>query len=922
MTDNKPPNEPARKSEEPANSRRQLRHQRVQKVIKYLGFGGSGVGISGTVGLIMSGQPAAVVLPVVVAIGGTFLAIAYKFVSGVTNRVLDLIEEELEKQEEPLARWIVNLLKTFFVGLWWKLNSRFQYEYYQSLVDTFRELKVDGFRVGLPVLDLENVFVSLRVATGLLEGIGGGIVPARRESESQEVWDYLGQISKFPAYRRLAIIASPGSGKTTLLKHLTLIYAKKQHQRYKAPKLIPVLLYLRDIRHLIIAEKPSDLPNLIRDHIKKLPAPEPLNPPPNWIEDQLKIGRCLVMLDGLDEVADASEREQVSQWVNQQMKAYRKTVFILTSRPHGYRSAPVEQVGTVLEVLPFNSEQVRQFIQSWYLQTEIMSRAGRDTPAVRDAAKSHAEDLIERIMDNRAISDMAKNPLLVTMIATVHFCGSALPGRRVELYQKICDLLLGPRQEAKKIKTTLTGEQNKSVLQVLALALMQKKTREFTIREGEVLIQQELEKVASSTLPPEQFLIQIKELSGLIVERELGVYEFAHLSFQEYLAASQVKELQQDDLLAASLNDPWWAETIRLYAAQGDATRLIEEAIAQPTVNSLSLALDCLQEAAKIEPATREKLLELLEAGLESNDRQIAKLAAEVSLLRRLENLFEVDECVEIDLKCITCAEYQLFADEQLAQSETSRDRFEPRNARNPITSIDFKTALGFCTWLNLKAPSLRAISESSNIACYYRLPSIAEAQMHKAQSHAQLGYWTIEENHSQTKGIRIVRATLHDRYTQLAKYLAAEEWEKADRETVKVILKAANRDELDVAAIENLSAEDIQTIDRLWLYYSQGLTSLGVQVSLWERLGGNPVPGYFPFFLLYSNDSVSPRDILEALARKCITCNLERLSFERSLPQAAFEVVTVNAQGQETQRQRSQACYFTENLAEGGTHK
>ncbi|MFM7789089.1 MAG: NACHT domain-containing protein, partial [Microcystis panniformis] len=113
-------------------------------------------------------------------------------------------------------------------------------------------------------------------------------------------------------------------------------------------------------------------------------------------------------------------------------------------------------------------------------------------------AQHHADDLIERILDNRAIADMAKNPLLVTMIATVHYCGSALPGRRVELYQRICDLLLGPRQEAKKIKTSLTAEQNKSVLQVLALALMQQKTREFSPAQGQKLIQAELKKVAEN----------------------------------------------------------------------------------------------------------------------------------------------------------------------------------------------------------------------------------------------------------------------------------------------------------------------------------------------------------------------------------------------------------------------------------------
>ncbi|MDJ0597026.1 MAG: NACHT domain-containing protein, partial [Pleurocapsa sp. MO_226.B13] len=605
MPKNEPELQSVRDSEESTNSRQKARQKRVQKVIKYLGLSGTGIGISGIIGLLVKGQFKAATLLGLFTIAVTLLAIAYKFVSGVTNRVLDLIEEELENLEEPVATWIVNQPKRFVIWLWWwKLNSQFQAKYYQSLIDTFRELKIEGFRIGLPVLDLENVFVSLRVVPKIPEKITGAMIGGEGDSGSQVIWDFLAQSNKkkFQAFRRLAVIGWAGSGKTTLLKHLTLIYAKKQNKVYKAPKLIPVLLYLRDIRRLIVTEQPPSLPKLIREHIKKLPTAVQLTPPANWIEERLKIGKFLVMLDGLDEVANSDERTQVSQWVNRQIETYRKNVFILTSRPHGYRSAPVEQVGTVLKVLPFNSKQVKQFIQSWYLQTEIMSRAGRDTPAVRSEAKNNADDLIERIMDNRAIADMAKNPLLVTMIATVHYCGSALPGRRVELYQKICDLLLGSRQKAKKIKSPLTAEQNKSVLQVLALALMERKIREFNPNLGQELIDDELKSVASNSLTAAEFLIQMKEVSGLLVERELGVYEFAHLSFQEYLAAAQVRALQQDNLLTENLQDPWWAETIRLYAAQSDASNLITAALSENTVAALKLALDCQEEGLRIKP--------------------------------------------------------------------------------------------------------------------------------------------------------------------------------------------------------------------------------------------------------------------------------------------------------------------------------
>ena len=904
MTNTQPPDETENKSRMLTDTRRQLRHQRVQKVVKYFGIGSGGVGILGIGWLSFLGQPiAAFVAPVLVSFVGTFLAIAYKFISGVTNRVWDKIEEELDTLEEPFANWIVQHIKTSVIGLWWKLTSKFEQNYYRSLIDDLRELEIDGFK-GLPILDLEDVFVPLRVITESPDKISGAMIQTCNDSGSQEIWSFIGQSTnkKYPAFRRLAIVGAPGSGKTTLLKHLALIYAKKQNRNHQSPKhFIPVLLYLRHIRELIVDQYSPTLPELIASHVKKLPSTPPLNPPPNWIENQLKFGNCLVMLDGLDEVADASQRLLVSAWVNQQMTDYTQTPFILTSRPDGYNSAPVKMVKTVLRVLPFTHEQVKKFILSWYPQTAIMRRAGRDTPAVRNKAKKSAEDLIDRIIDNRAIADMATNPLLVTMIATVHYKGSALPGRRVELYQKICDVLLESRQVAKEnINTSLTGEQNKHVLQVLALSLMNTNIREFRILEGASFIQQDLLKVAQNTLTPETFLKQIAKICGLLVERELGVYEFAHLSFQEYLAAAQIKELQQGDILTEKMDDPWWKETIRLYAAQGDATKLLQKAIANKNVNYLTLALDCLQESLKVEPEVKEELLRLLEDGLEDNDPIIAKLAADVSLLRRLDNLFKGDSSFEIDLGYVNCAEYQLFLSEESPLQDLTL-----RRAKAPITGIDFEIALQFCTWLNLKASLLQ--QSNDGYAFYYRLPTVTEIQTYPAREYKDLGCCLIGGSSSQKQGLRIVRAKLPPRYIQLGKYLAAQEWEKADRETVKALP--------NLEAIEQLSPEDLRTIDLLWLYYSQGRFSLGAQVSILERIGGKPLAGYFPY-LWHSNSAENSRNLFDTLARKYIHNNLERLSFERSLLDAELEVVMVNVQGQETQRQIYQAKYFSEDLA------
>ena len=718
-----------------------------------------------------------------------------------------------------------------------------------------------------------------------------------------EIWHFLANNNQMAQFRRIAILAPPGSGKTTLLQYITLTYARKESRKYKAPDFIPVLLRLRDVREQLLKKEPPSLSELIQEEIKRLPSTGNLNPPPNWLEKRLKNGNCLVMLDGLDEVAKKSERSVVSRWVAKQMEAYPKTAFILTSRPHGYEDNILgEQVDIVLEVQPFTFVQMKQFIQGWYLQTEI-TQERRNTPAVRLEAKEKAEDLIEALLQNLAIRRMASNPLLVTMISTVHHLGNALPGKRVELYKEICDVLLGRRVYAKKIKLPLTGEQNQSLLQELALDLMIRGTQKFTAQEIKPLIQETLQKVPSNKLTVEEWLEVIKNDVGLIVEKETGSYEFAHLSFQEYLAAVQAKTSNQENLLIQNFQNSTWAETIRLYAALRDTTQLIIYALKNPNIASLSLAYDCWKEGKYTEPKTQKALEEMLESGLESSEPDIEKMAAQVKLSRRLNNLYDINNNVAIDCSYITYVEYQLFIDEYL----NSQTHFSSGNAQKPIIDITYQDALKFCAWLNNNTILLANIKDNIQNVFYYRLPTENEATNISAKEHKQLKCWTIREVASEKKGIRVVRAKIPSEYEKFTNYLAACEWEKASKETAKIMLKAANQEsegELDVSSINKIPSECIGRIDIFWTQYSAGNYSWGVRQNIENLQNSDNLPSC----LLSTSGNV--RKVFDTLLAKFVFCGVEHTSTATS-----FDVVTVNRQGQEIQWQRCQAEHFIEDL-------
>ena len=710
------------------------------------GLPGTGLGL--TVHFFLTGQVWPAVVSSVMTLGVALLTIGKNFVKAVLER----IESRSQEDAEFLGDWIYDGFRHVLLQVWWSFTDDFRGQYYQQLIYSYRDFRTQGLKTKGPfTLDLEKVFVPLRVAPESLNKITSAMIQDKEAAESLEIWDFLSKVDRQSAFQRIAIIGPPGSGKSTLLEHLALTYAKGNQRRYhrKAPKLMPVLLYLRDLQEAIIQENPPDLAALIVQQAQQ----QKLNPPPHWFDARLKQGQCLVMLDGLDEVADADFRKQVSQWVDRQIQTYAKTPFLITSRPFGYRSAPLEAVGTVLEVKPFNLQQMQQFVANWYLQNEIMRRLGTDDPGVRAEAQKQSDDLIYRIKNSPPLASMALNPLLLTMIATVHCYRGALPGRRVELYGEICDVLLGRRQEAKGIADRLTAAQKKSVLQVLALNRMTKKTREFKLITGMLLIRDKLEAVAGDKANPEEFLRHIETGSGLLIERQEGVYEFAHKSFQEYLAAAQVKEKNQDYILTRNIDDLWWSETIRLYAAQSDASNLIWAALQRSNVVALTLAYDCLEEGLSVaDRDVRQELEERLEAGLESMDPEIFKLAAEVKLARRLNNLVRIDEKTEIDMGYISCAEYQLFIDEKRAVGENRQPdhweeyRFKSGQAADPILGVRASDATEFCGWLTQRSNSLGDFYLEKDATVFsgefkVRFPNSQEvkAYPHPAQ---QMGCW------------------------------------------------------------------------------------------------------------------------------------------------------------------------------------
>jgi predicted NACHT family NTPase len=423
-------------------------------------------------------------------------------------------------------------------------------------------------------LTLEHVFVDLRLHPQPPHRANAD--PIRLPEALQgthSIWEYLSNAAL--ANPHLVVLGAPGSGKTTLLKHLALTLAQpKKHPQRLRSHTFPILLVLRDHAHAIVEQPSFSLADAVEAHMQRK---WQQRIPVAWIRPYLERGKCLILLDGLDEVADRQTRKLVAGWVERQLLTYGRNRFVLTSRPYGYRENPLDGV-TVLEVQPFTADQVERFIQNWYLANERKSW-GKDDLSVELHAREGTQDLIKRLYQAPVHFSFAVNPLLLTMIATVHRYRSSLPGRRVDLYAEICEVFLGKRQEARGIADELSPAQKQQVLQPLACWMMLHDRREVSCEEALIVVGPILPQVNTQMLAAD-FLRHIENTSGLLLEKNPGTYGFTHLTFQEYLTAVHIKEEGMEHILLQQVTNTWWHETIRLYCAQADATAVIEACLA------------------------------------------------------------------------------------------------------------------------------------------------------------------------------------------------------------------------------------------------------------------------------------------------------------------------------------------------------
>jgi predicted NACHT family NTPase len=536
---------------------------------------------------------------------------------------------------ERLHDWLEVFAETYFQ----KTSSYLRFkvakaDYLKQLANWFDDVKFAGIAVEGQEIEksekLAEIFVMPDVLEeekvniySLVQELGEGKNLQQMQRENRSVRKFLAsQLLNQNQSNKSVLLGAPGSGKTTLLSFFAVMFAQDDPEKVGCNSgidCLPILIKIRGFARL------SDI-NILdyaRQFAEKTMSVKPL--PEGFFEYWLEDGRAIILLDGLDEVVEESKRYAVVQHIESFLGQYHQNRAIITSRPAGYKrdffnTSEFEHYQLQL----FDDAKVDAFINRWY------------DSRVRDAAEAQRrKDSIKKALDeNDRIKLLARNPLLLTIIALIHRYQALLPRARHKLYEKAVETLLKcwdanknlpPGQSAFKC---LDLDDLRRLMEIIAYWIHTQGSTDNP--EGGTLIAKDdlLEQLTQNIKTKKQverfqareeakrFVDFIQQRTGLLNEQGQDLYAFVHKTFQEYLCAQEISYQADNDEdfqivlnhIREHLHDPHWREVLLLLIAQQKPKKATKAMRAILAANSeheewlhrdLFLAGSCLAENIK-----------------------------------------------------------------------------------------------------------------------------------------------------------------------------------------------------------------------------------------------------------------------------------------------------------------------------------
>ena len=398
-----------------------------------------------------------------------------------------------------------------------------------------------------------------------------------------------------PRHDRLLIEGQPGAGKTTFLHLVTAMLGRdilgipnpagepwrSTHLALNASAPLRVPLFLKLSELAVTLEKDpltnGDGRHRLLDLLDKYASAEP---GPAWRthwEGLLTRGEAILLLDGLDEVADETLRRRVFTIFRDACEHWKKSPIIVTSRPIAVEA--VKTMGFHHAVIePFGEREIKEFVERWVAALHTLPIGQRPEGKAGDKA----DRITTTVLARPAIRRLAANPVMLTCLCVVHWNEGDLPDGRSRFYRAVIRWLIAARTTQRK----MAGFSDTFALEVLAGLAYEMMVGSLGSQNAK-LTWLDFERAATTvanfgrerhfpqiaSLPAARRWLRFECLWGDIVMEQTGEgISFRHLAFQEYLAAQYLAWLGDGDaaadwwpMLKNRLDDMQWRETVDLF---------------------------------------------------------------------------------------------------------------------------------------------------------------------------------------------------------------------------------------------------------------------------------------------------------------------------------------------------------------------
>ncbi|MCG8362872.1 MAG: HEAT repeat domain-containing protein, partial [Pseudanabaenales cyanobacterium] len=480
-------------------------------------------------------------------------------------------------------------------------------------------------------------------------------------------------VPNYQTQQYIVILGDPGAGKSSLLRYIAYKWTElpsPQLSRHAIPLMVELRVYNRDKQN----GRCQDILSFL--HSGNITCR--LNQ--QQLHEKLQSGDAIALFDGLDEVFDPAQREEVITDIHRFTNNYPDVKVIVTSRWVGYKAQRLRDAQFYhFKLEDLEDEQIEEFIQRWH-----------DLTFQDEADKIRKRDRLKKAINHSsAIRELAGNPLLLTMMAILNR-NQELPRDRPELYHQASRVLLHQWDVERHLidsrldPKTVDCREKQGILRKVAY-YMQSSDQGLA---GNIISATELENILIEYLkginidqprPVARLMIEQLRKRNFILchlgENTLGEesYGFVHRTFLEYFCASEIVqrfEKQQslkfeelrDEIFGQHWPDETWHEVLRLICGMLNvefAVRLIQFLTQQQIdksqfleigynisylhpkgLSNLLLAADCLSDiggSVTIAKA-QEDLLSVLKSEVENSSFRLSDVSARALLERIVQN--------------------------------------------------------------------------------------------------------------------------------------------------------------------------------------------------------------------------------------------------------------------------------------------